>query len=785
MAGEDKQLEIVLRLRDLMSRPLGTARASIKRFSRIAVGAFRRVTRAMRSMKRILFSLPALFAAVGLAAVTRLAKGLSNAASAATEMRNRFSVVFDGVTSEAQEMAEAIAKSAGRAVTDIQSMMSDFQGLFVPLGFARDDALKLSVALTEVGIDLTSFMDKASDQEATARLISGLVGNTRALRELRINLLDSTVKEKAFQIGLVDTNRELTEQEKTLARVALIMERSVLAFGDAIKTAQDFANTVKRLTSQIKGLREEIGEKLNVAILEAIQRIGGEKALLEIVSVTLNAVAIAAMQGIVLMADLALLFLKLVKAIGGSEKAINFFAIQIESLGVVFRVTFKMILVFMLLTNLAGIALVDGMKVLWSAMKVLGELIDTAFGPLIDELAQTLKDVAFIVIELAKLFGSILPLTMEQAVNAFAEVTLLAAKAAEQLEKIPIFGKKFEGVGLGLRVVAASMRFVAKDSKDLTGVMRKMLEETSPRFTELFQNWEELTNGIENRTGLVRILIKGLSTDFKKLGENAGTLKPMIDGVIAQLAAMEGGLEGAAASGEGLVEWMERMKMEGNELAAMLVNLSLQSGKVANSFDQFKEAAMETENVVENLAGGALFAFADGLAGAFGSIVSGAKSAKEAFKDFALSFISQIATMIARALILRAIGFSFFETGGVIPGGTGSATALATGGVVPGGLGSALPVKAYASGGPIFTGAHVAVIGEGKHNEAVVPLPDGRSIPVTMNGGGGSVTFNINMIDARGVDEMLTDRRDTIQDVIATGMGTRRTFRTTMQGNIP
>ena len=36
--------------------------------------------------------------------------------------------------------------------------------------------------------------------------------------------------------------------------------------------------------------------------------------------------------------------------------------------------------------------------------------------------------------------------------------------------------------------------------------------------------------------------------------------------------------------------------------------------------------------------------------------------------------------------------------------------------------------------------------GEGKYNEAIVPLPDGRSIPVVMKGGGGgnaNVTVNI------------------------------------------
>lgn len=47
-----------------------------------------------------------------------------------------------------------------------------------------------------------------------------------------------------------------------------------------------------------------------------------------------------------------------------------------------------------------------------------------------------------------------------------------------------------------------------------------------------------------------------------------------------------------------------------------------------------------------------------------------------------------------------------------------------------------LPLNAYAGGG-IADRPQLAVFGEGRRPEAYVPLPDGRSIPVTMQGGGG------------------------------------------------
>ncbi|QSA98732.1 tape measure protein [Methylococcus sp. EFPC2] len=57
-----------------------------------------------------------------------------------------------------------------------------------------------------------------------------------------------------------------------------------------------------------------------------------------------------------------------------------------------------------------------------------------------------------------------------------------------------------------------------------------------------------------------------------------------------------------------------------------------------------------------------------------------------------------------------------------------------------------LPLHAYASGG-IANSAQLAVFGEGRQPEAFVPLPDGRSIPVTVSGTGSeSAVPNITQI---------------------------------------
>lgn len=75
-----------------------------------------------------------------------------------------------------------------------------------------------------------------------------------------------------------------------------------------------------------------------------------------------------------------------------------------------------------------------------------------------------------------------------------------------------------------------------------------------------------------------------------------------------------------------------------------------------------------------------------------------------------------------------------------------------------------LTLRKYDMGG-VARSPQVSIFGEGRKPEAYVPLPDGRSIPVTMNGGGGGGP--VIQIDARGADAGVEQR---IRMVLASQM---------------
>ena len=144
-------------------------------------------------------------------------------------------------------------------------------------------------------------------------------------------------------------------------------------------------------------------------------------------------------------------------------------------------------------------------------------------------------------------------------------------------------------------------------------------------------------------------------------------------------------------------------------------------------------------------------------------IINFAKTGKLESKSMANSIIDDLARMSIRAGITQPLAQMFGNwIGGVGKPANiaafssmdfGSISAFSTG-FADGGIMSAagpMPLRRYAAGG-IADRPQVSLFGEGSLNEAYVPLPDGRSIPVTMQGGGGVTVHQTIQIDARGAD---------------------------------
>ncbi|MET2951343.1 tape measure protein [Vibrio owensii] len=137
---------------------------------------------------------------------------------------------------------------------------------------------------------------------------------------------------------------------------------------------------------------------------------------------------------------------------------------------------------------------------------------------------------------------------------------------------------------------------------------------------------------------------------------------------------------------------------------------------------------METSEAMESISANAFQGVADEITNL---VVSG----KADFDSLAASFTKMVTQMIVQWGLAKAAGMLGLPT-------------LADGGVV--GSKGEKSLKTYANGGIAkANNPQLAVFGEGSMNEAFVPLPDGRSIPVNMNGTG-QPNVQINMINQSG-----------------------------------
>lgn len=125
-----------------------------------------------------------------------------------------------------------------------------------------------------------------------------------------------------------------------------------------------------------------------------------------------------------------------------------------------------------------------------------------------------------------------------------------------------------------------------------------------------------------------------------------------------------------------------------------------------------------------------------GLTSAFDLLLEGTDNWGRSLREIAAGVLKDIARQLLQIMVIQPIVRG-------IAGGFG----FANGGIMTGD--GPVPLKTYAKGG-IANSPQLAMFGEGSQPEAYVPLPDGRRIPVAMQGGGGGgTTVNVS-VDAKG-----------------------------------
>ncbi len=188
-------------------------------------------------------------------------------------------------------------------------------------------------------------------------------------------------------------------------------------------------------------------------------------------------------------------------------------------------------------------------------------------------------------------------------------------------------------------------------------------------------------------------------------------------------------------AGQEIVALVERHYM----LEEMMDSSSSVTEKATKALEDYAKQAQDTDQQLADMAVGGVQSIEDSLVG----LITGTKNASDAFSDMATSIISDLVRMQVQQNITKPLsnGLSGVLDGLFTPSYS-SPYDMAAGG-------SIFSLPKYARGGVTD---RPSIFGEAGP-EAAVPLPDGRSIPVTLNGGAKvNVIINNNAASAQVSD---------------------------------
>ena len=139
-------------------------------------------------------------------------------------------------------------------------------------GLSEDMAAKQAQDLIQLAGDLTA-MYGGTTADAVRALTGSLKGNNTMLDNYGMVATEAMISTKALEMGLIKEGQQMDSNSKQAATLALIMEQSSAAQGQAAREAGGASGTIRAFGTEMKNLSIQIGEVLIPIFLPFIAKI--------------------------------------------------------------------------------------------------------------------------------------------------------------------------------------------------------------------------------------------------------------------------------------------------------------------------------------------------------------------------------------------------------------------------------------------------------------------------------------------------------------------------------
>lgn len=184
-------------------------------------------------------------------------KNIEGSAMDFNETIEKFNVSMGTSAEKAQLFQDRMANAIGTSRAEMMNYQANFKNIMAGLGsISTETAEQISESLTKMTLDYSSLFN-TSQAGAANKIQAALTGAIMPVRrESGYDVSKNAVSQKVAGLGVEKTYAQLTETEKRLVRIMLLMDqmKNTGAFNDLARTIESPANQIRVLKNQLQEL---------------------------------------------------------------------------------------------------------------------------------------------------------------------------------------------------------------------------------------------------------------------------------------------------------------------------------------------------------------------------------------------------------------------------------------------------------------------------------------------------------------------------------------------------
>ena len=251
------EVSVPIKLVDSITRQLRMVDRAFIRSASVAARAASKFKAAGQALNRVgrgfLLGVTLPIVGIGIASIKM--------ATDVTESVNAVQVVFGAGAKTILDFGKTSATSVGLSTAAFNQMATETGALLGDVGLNMNEVANLTNTLALRAADLASVFN-TDVALAMSAINQALRGETEAIRKFAGDVTDATLEQFLLAEGINKTVASMTQQEKRLLRVRVLMDQTKIVAGDFARTQGELANQTRIFRARLADLSADFGKIL-------------------------------------------------------------------------------------------------------------------------------------------------------------------------------------------------------------------------------------------------------------------------------------------------------------------------------------------------------------------------------------------------------------------------------------------------------------------------------------------------------------------------------------------